>query len=130
VKIKLDENLSKSLARYLSGLGYDVATVVDQGLSGITDPELRRLLSAEGRFLISFDLDFSDVRRLPSDHAGILILRLRRQGRDSTLRYFKKLLDENPRRLEFFYGCLAVADERGIRVRLPSKRRTDDDEDE
>lgn len=128
MKIKLDENLSKSLSHYLSGLGYDVATVVDQGMNGITDPDLWQRVRAEDRFLVSADLDFSDLRRMSSDHPGVLVLRIRRQSRDNTLRYFKKLLEENPRRLDFLYGCLAVADERGIRVRVPPDRRVDGDE--
>jgi hypothetical protein len=70
----------------------------------------------EGRFLITLDLGFSDVRRYaPGTHPGILLLRPRRKGRNAVSQVLRRVVSE--RRLEALEGCLAVADEVRTRVR-------------
>lgn len=57
--------------------GHDVETVVGEGLGGASDEELIAVCVAEGRVLITLDLDFANVLRFsPSRHAGIAVLRL------------------------------------------------------
>jgi len=86
VKIKIDENLPLSLAEELKSLGHDVHTVFDERLNGRPDTELWDACYAECRFLVTQDLDFSDSRKFrPGTHAGILIVRLSDDSRDSLL---------------------------------------------
>jgi len=78
VKIKLDENVHGDVAAALVALGHDVRTVYEQHLAGRPDTDLARAIKAEGRCLVSFDLDFADPRLFPpSDFAGLVVLRLR-----------------------------------------------------
>jgi predicted nuclease of predicted toxin-antitoxin system len=73
VKIKLDENLPARLIGVFSHFGYDVKTVQDEELVGRPDTEVWGAAKAEGRLLITQDLDFSDIRRFqPGTHAGLL----------------------------------------------------------
>lgn len=52
--------------------GHDVDTVPEEHLSGRPDAEIWQIVSAEGRFLITQDLDFSDTRQFaPGTHALI-----------------------------------------------------------
>jgi predicted nuclease of predicted toxin-antitoxin system len=82
MKLKLDENLPESLVPELSLLGHDVDNVRLEGLSGQSDPSIWRAAQAEGRFLITQDLDFSDVRQFkPGTHHGLMLVRLRVPGR-------------------------------------------------
>lgn len=75
MKIKMDENLPLQLATTLGSLGHDVHTTSAEGLAGRTDLEIWRTAQGESRFLITQDLDFSDVRRFtPGSHAGILLV--------------------------------------------------------
>jgi predicted nuclease of predicted toxin-antitoxin system len=61
----------------LAVLGFDVDTVLDEGLSGHADDSVWAAAQREQRFLVTQDLDFSDSRRFaPRTHAGILIVRL------------------------------------------------------
>jgi len=77
VKLKLDENLPESAATRLAALGYDVDTVLAEQLGGRNDEVVWAAAQAEGRFLVTHDLDFSDARKFrPGSHAGILIVRL------------------------------------------------------
>lgn len=77
MKIKLDENIAVSAAVRLTALGHEVHTVLDEGLSGHDDSEVWAAAQDEERFLITQDLDFSDLRRFtPGSHAGLLLVRL------------------------------------------------------
>lgn len=68
MKIKLDENMPEGLAIRRRALGYDVHTVPEESLAGHNDPDIWAAAQAEGRFLITQDLDFSDVRHgVPTD---------------------------------------------------------------
>lgn len=63
MKIKLDENLPASLAAVLSNLSHDVHTIAQEGLSGSSDRDVWDATQRDERFLITQDLDFSDLRR-------------------------------------------------------------------
>jgi hypothetical protein len=80
MKLKLDENLGGSALRYLEQAGYDVSTVALQKLCGADDRRLIDICAAEGRCLVTLDLDFSNPLQFPpADYAGILVLRLPKQ---------------------------------------------------
>jgi len=77
VKLKLDENIPQSAAARLAALGYDVDTVLDEQLGGRSDEDVWAAAQAEGRLLVTHDLDFADTRKFePGQHAGVLIVRL------------------------------------------------------
>ena len=77
MKFKLDENLGSRSAQLFTAADYDVATVLEEKLSGASDDVIYRTCIQENRCLISLDLDFADVLRLPPhESAGIAILRL------------------------------------------------------
>jgi predicted nuclease of predicted toxin-antitoxin system len=77
MKIKLDENLPVRLSRDLSRLGHDVDTAPDEGLKGRTDAEVWAAAQSAGRFFVTMDLDFCDIRQYaPGSHHGVLVVRL------------------------------------------------------
>ena len=81
MKVKLDENIPVRLAGELTNLGHDVDTVASEGLKGRPDGDVWSASRREERFLISQDLDFSDVRQFkPGTHPGLLLVRLREPG--------------------------------------------------
>ena len=70
MKIKLDENLPASLVDILHHFGHDADTAPSEGLAGKDDDTVWDATQAAGRFFITQDLDFSDVRRF----APVLIM--------------------------------------------------------
>jgi predicted nuclease of predicted toxin-antitoxin system len=82
MKLKLDENLPESLIQELERLGHDVDNVRLEGLGGGDDARVWQAAQESGRFLITQDLDFSDIRRFaPGTHHGLMLVRLRAPGR-------------------------------------------------
>ncbi|HUJ09007.1 MAG TPA: DUF5615 family PIN-like protein [Verrucomicrobiae bacterium] len=82
MKIKLDENTPARLVPILSQLGHQADTVFDERLTGRADEIVWNAAQLDGRFLITQDLDFSDIRRFqPGTHHGLLLVRLRLPGR-------------------------------------------------
>jgi uncharacterized protein DUF5615 len=63
MKIKLDENLPLGLAVALRELGHDVHTLFDEQLAGQADADIWDATQKESRFLVTQDLDFSDMRK-------------------------------------------------------------------
>ena len=119
MRIKLDENLPTKLAPLLGVLGHDVDTVPEEQLQGRDDPMIWQAAQDAGRFLVTQDMDFSDIRQFrPGTHHGILLLRLRSPGRVALttrlLSIFQSEADESWSR------CFVVATERKIRVVRPS----------
>ena len=116
VAIKLDENLGRTHVDILRNAGYEADRVHDQGLSGATDATVWERVCAEGRFFVTLDLDFSDVRRYPpGTHPGILLIRSRSRSRPAVTEVLSRVIVE--RSLDELRGCLAVADESFTRIR-------------
>jgi hypothetical protein len=72
VRIKLDENLPAGLVPLLAALGHEVDTVPAEGIGGEDDGVVWRAAQADGRFLVTQDLDFSDARKYaPGTHTTV-----------------------------------------------------------
>jgi predicted nuclease of predicted toxin-antitoxin system len=122
VKFKLDENIPRDLATLLRGEGHDVTNVEEEGLAGAEDPPVLKAATTEGRVLMTFDLDFADVRQYPPGaHAGIVVFRLSNQRWQSLEERVRRLLQENG--LDKLEQGLAVVDE--LRVRYKKLGKTD-----
>lgn len=77
MRLKLDENLGKAAARVLQSAGYDVQTVLEQGLSSANDRDVIAACQTERRCLVTLDLEFGNPLVFnPAEYAGIAVLRL------------------------------------------------------
>jgi predicted nuclease of predicted toxin-antitoxin system len=92
--LKLDENLPDFVAGILGTAGHHAALARDEGLAGVEDEALLGAPITEARALVTFDLDFSDIRRHdPSGTPGIVVIRLRSQSLPSVRRAALALAD-------------------------------------
>jgi predicted nuclease of predicted toxin-antitoxin system len=79
MRIKLDENFDVRLVPLLAAQGHEVDTVPSEGLSGTDDDGIYAVCRANGRVLITFDMDFSNPFRFPPDDTeGIIVVRVPR----------------------------------------------------
>jgi predicted nuclease of predicted toxin-antitoxin system len=115
MKIKLDENLPVHLAAILINLRHDVHTIAEENLSGKSDREVWEAAQQDERFLITQDLDFSDLRRFaPGTHSGILLVRLHSPDRESLIRRISEVFRQEE--VEGWSKCFVVATERKVRI--------------
>jgi predicted nuclease of predicted toxin-antitoxin system len=120
MKIKLNENLPARLATRLGLLGHQVQTVREEGMEGQLDATIWEVAQSEGRFLITQDMDFSDVRRfVPGSHYGILLIRLRTPKRRALIGRVEDLFRQED--VSQWERCLVLATESKVRVRRPAK---------
>ena len=118
MKIKLDENLPEHLVSELQALGHDTDTVRSEHLAGRDDDQVWQAAQAADRFLITQDLDFSDVRRFtPGTHAGLLLVRLAQPGRTALVARVAMLFATE--QVDQWRGCLVVATDHKVRIKRP-----------
>jgi predicted nuclease of predicted toxin-antitoxin system len=118
MKIKLDENLPTRLGYFLASQNHQVDTVADEGLTGKPDADVWEAAQREGRFLITQDLDFSDIRLFqPGTHNGLLLVRLREPGANALLNLIERVLRENA--LDTWASCVVILTEHKLRIKRP-----------
>lgn len=116
MRFKFDENLPVEAAEIFRAAGYDADTVVDEALNGADDKKLAAICKTEERTLVTFDLDFSDLRAYPpEEYSGILVIRLKDQSKPVVLALMERLavLVRN----EPVNGMLWIVDEDHVRIR-------------
>jgi predicted nuclease of predicted toxin-antitoxin system len=116
MRFKLDENMPEDLATDLATLGHDAATCRQEGLAGGRDATVAAHAKAEGRILVTFDLDFSNVHNFPpAGHTGIVVFRLHSQAIPACRLAFTRLLTSVPE--GDFDGNLIVVEDTRVRIR-------------
>jgi predicted nuclease of predicted toxin-antitoxin system len=116
MQFKTDENVPIEIAVLLSASGHNAKTATDQGLRGASDPVLFVTCKEEHRVLVTLDSDFGDIRVYPYDESpGIIVLRLRNQGKSHVMSIFHRLLpliDREPLRERLW-----IVEESKVRIR-------------
>ncbi len=118
MRLKLDECVPVAVADSLTLQGHDVHTVNQEGLRGAPDQMIWQAVQQEMRFLITTDLDFSDIRQYqPGTHAGVLLIRIKDEGQRSLIQLVEWLFASHIS--DTWAGCLVVASDHKVRVRRP-----------
>ena len=115
-RFKLDENLPAGAEALLRDAGHDVATVIQEELSGASEVEVHAAARAEHRTVVTLDRGFGDPRRHPmAGTAGVAVLRVPSQDATpilSLLQLLVPLFEEQE--LE---GALWVVEAHRVRIR-------------
>ena len=116
MKYLLDENLSPTFAQALRDAGFDCVSILEIGLAGASDAEVRRAAVDAERVLITLDGDFANLLRFPTAGTpGVIRMRIHPatlSATDLTLRWtLAKLADLD------LSGKLVTVDGNKIRIR-------------
>ena len=116
MKLLLDENLSPRHSSELRSQGHDAFTILEVGLSGASDEQVRLFAVKNGRVLITLDADFANVMRFPpAGTSGVVRLKIHPPTEDRIREALRRALllllnvDLTDR--------LAVVNEKKIRIR-------------
>ena len=116
MRFKIDENLPVEARDIFLRSGFEATTLGDENLSGTTDFNIAAICQEEQRAIITLDLDFADIRNYPpSNHPGIIVLRLQGQDKHTVLNIIERLI--LPLQTEPLDNRLWIVDERRIRIR-------------
>jgi predicted nuclease of predicted toxin-antitoxin system len=115
-QVKIDEDLPRQIADLVAARGYDAATVIGQAWQGVSDDELWPRVQDEGRWLITADKGFADLRLHPAgSHAGVILLRAPEESRRAYLELAAIAVDRL--KLDELAGAVVVVTYRGVRIR-------------
>lgn len=118
MKIKIDEDLPKAVTELVRSTFPDTESVMEEGISGILDPELWKIAQKEERFLITGDKGFANIRKYPpGTHFGVLLLRPEGEGIPQTKQLIQEVLKSGM--LDRLAGCIGVAKPGKLRIRRP-----------
>ena len=116
MRVKVDEDLPKAAVEMLQNSGHEAVGVVDQGMGGFKDPPLWSAVQAEGRFLVTADKGFADIRfYAPGTHAGVLLLRADEDGIRAVVGLLERVLANYD--LQTLAGTITVVTTRSVRIR-------------
>jgi predicted nuclease of predicted toxin-antitoxin system len=93
LKLKIDENLPADCAVLVRNAGYEADTVAEECLAGADDSVIASRSRSDDRVLVTLDLDFSNVQAYPpAQHAGIIVLRPKRQDKRTVLALMERII--------------------------------------
>lgn len=100
IKLLLDANISPETAQHVRSLGFQVRSLIEDGLGGITDEEVARLAEKGGLAVITFDLDFGEMYYFAKQKKfGVVVLRLEDQRIEKVNAVLAAFLTNHPRLL-------------------------------
>jgi len=94
MRLIADENIPLSLVKILRRKGHTVLCLQEKNLLGIDDMGLISLAKKEKMVLLTFDKDFLDSKKFPSEkHSGILVVRMKDKTPEKVIPQVSLLLD-------------------------------------
>lgn len=75
MRLLTDQDVYAATVLFLRGLGHDVATAAERGLSQATDAELLRAAQSDGQVFVTRDRDYGGLVFLGAMGGGVLYLR-------------------------------------------------------
>ena len=126
MKFLADMGLARSTVAFLRAQGHDAVHLRDQGLQRLEDEEIIEKARAEGRVILTHDLDFGRIIAVSRANVpSVVTFRLNDMRPAQVNRYLAEVLAHFAEQLKA--GALVSVNERGIRVRsLPIKGRDDE----
>ncbi len=111
-----DMGVAQSTAAFLRSQGFDAFHLRDEGLQRLDDEDIIAKARAEGRVILTHDLDFGRIVALSRAHVpSVITFRLGDMRPVQVNRYLVEVLSHFADQLD--QGALVSVNEHGIRVR-------------
>lgn len=111
-----DMGVAGRIVDWLRAKGHDVKHLREEGLQRISDREVFQKAVAEGRILITFDLDFGEIVASSGGHAtSVILFRLHNTRTPHVIERLAKVLSDSSGTLE--RSVVVVVEESRYRVR-------------
>ncbi len=114
--------------RFLADMGVSQAVVIwlrenrhvawhlrERGLQRLPDREIFRLAGEEGRIVLTFDLDFSEIAALSRQTTSVILFRLTNERSANVVRRLESALGQESGALES--GAILTIEEHRVRIR-------------
>jgi predicted nuclease of predicted toxin-antitoxin system len=112
-----DAGISPKTVQYLRRAGHDVVQVRDLAMQRASDKSIADRARADGRIVLTFDLDFGAVLALGVvDRPSVVIFRLSDERAEAVNQRLEAVLSEQGRALES--GALVLVEDVRYRMRL------------
>jgi predicted nuclease of predicted toxin-antitoxin system len=116
VKFLADMVISLRTVSWLRSAGYDVVHLHDQGLQKLPDDQILVKASAEGRILLTVDLDFAQLLATNGDNLpSVILFRLGNENYNAINERLTKVLSECQADLEI--GAIISVSNETFRIR-------------
>jgi predicted nuclease of predicted toxin-antitoxin system len=127
MRFLLDACVDIRVGEWLRRHGHDAVHLRDQGLQRLSDSEIFRKAAAEGRCVVTFDLDFGEIAALTGRTRGsVILLRLADPGFLHVVDRLSVVLAESAVAVES--GAVITVEEARYRIRyLPIGRDTSEE---
>jgi predicted nuclease of predicted toxin-antitoxin system len=116
MKFPADACISLATVRALRAAGHDATHLREQGLQRLPDAPVMEMAAAEGRTVLTFDLDFADLLALRlASSPSVVIFRLHDETPASVHPRLMHVIDA--RRTELEHGALIMVEDSRYRLR-------------
>jgi predicted nuclease of predicted toxin-antitoxin system len=112
----VDVGVSPRVAAWLRGQGHDALHLVEHGMERAVDVDIAAMARADGRVVLTCDLDFAGIVAVRRVNVSLIIVRLMHPTADAVIRRLVAvlpLIGDDLRR-----GAIVVIEEGRHRVRL------------
>ena len=111
-----DMGVSLTTVEALRAADHDTLHLREEGLIRLPDPEIALKAAAEGRIVLTFDLDFGDILAAARSEApSVVIFRLRNQTPAAVNPRLFRVIDDCAG--ELASGAIVIVEDEGYRVR-------------
>ncbi len=120
MRFLVDMCVDTRVAEWLRSAGHDAVHLRDQGLQRLPNGEIFRKATLEGRTVVTFDLDFSEIAALSrGERASVISFRLNNARHEHVIERLTAVLAESAAALD--KGAVISVEEARHRVRyLPA----------
>jgi predicted nuclease of predicted toxin-antitoxin system len=116
MRFLVDMCMDVRVAEWLRSAGHDAVHLREQGLQRLPNGEIFSKAIAEGRTVVTFDLDFSEIAALSrSDKTSVIVFRLQNTRHEHVIGRLSAVLAESSAALE--RGAVISVEEDRHRVR-------------